>query len=177
MLVHSIRRTFFGTYSYSSLVEAVGVFYDPLTLIHEMYECHKEIYYLFIPSEHGDLCPGIWVRANLLTFPWLFWVILSILTMLWSGWSSRFFLWFPILTVSLPSPLWTVPSAPVIVGITVTHVFPSYFNSLALSKYFSIVSLPFNFTLWSAGSAKSIWWQVHFSFFIKIRSSLPAEIE
>ena len=44
-----------------------------------------------------------------------------------------------------------VPSARIIIGITVTFMFPRFFSSLARSKYLSPFSLSFNFTLWSVG--------------------------
>ena len=44
----------------------------------------------------------------------------------------------------------TVPRAPIIIGINVTFMFHSFFNSLARSRYLSFFSLSFNFTLWSA---------------------------
>ena len=53
------------------------------------------------------------------------------------------------------NPLATLPRAPIRIGITVTFMFHSFFNSLARSKYLSFFSLSFNFTLWSAGTAKS----------------------
>ena len=42
-----------------------------------------------------------------------------------------------------------------IIGITVTFMFHSFFNSLARSKYFSLFSISFMFTLWSVGTEKS----------------------
>ena len=65
------------------------------------------------------------------------------------------------------------------------HV-PQFFNSLARSRYLSLFSLSFNFTLWSAGSAKSTILQVlylfifyfffFFFFLIIIRSGHLAKI-
>ena len=52
----------------------------------------------------------------------------------------------------------TVPSA----QITVTFVFQSFFSSLARSRYLSLFSLSFRFTLWSAGTAMSTIQQVLF---------------
>ena len=52
-------------------------------------------------------------------------------------------------------PLVTVPNAPVTIGIIVTFMFHSFFNSLARSWYLSFFSLSFSFILWSAGTAKS----------------------
>ena len=57
-------------------------------------------------------------------------------------------------------PFGIIPIAPIIFGITVTFMFHSFFSSLARSRYSSVFSLSFNFTLWSAGTAKSAIWQV-----------------
>ena len=51
----------------------------------------------------------------------------------------------------------------------------SLFNSLARSSYLSLISHSFNFTLWSAGTAKSTNLQIHF-FIIIIRSGRLVEI-
>ena len=53
------------------------------------------------------------------------------------------------------NPLVIVPRAPITIGIIVTFMFHSFFISLARSGYLSFFSLSFNFTLWSAGTAKS----------------------
>ena len=53
------------------------------------------------------------------------------------------------------NPLVTVPNAPITIGIIVTFMFHSFFNSFARSKYLSFFSLSFNFILWSTGTAKS----------------------
>ena len=53
------------------------------------------------------------------------------------------------------NPLVTVPNAPVTIGIIVTSMFHSFFNSLAKSRYLSFFSHSFSFTLWSAETAKS----------------------
>ena len=53
---------------------------------------------------------------------------------------------FPILTARLGS----------ICNINVTFMFKSFFNSLAKSRYLSFFSFSFNFTQWSAETAKSI---------------------
>ena len=80
------------------------------------------------------------------------------------------------------NPLVTVPKAPITIGIIVTLMFHSFFNSLARSKYLSLFSHSFSFILWSAGTAKSRILQIlsHFFFFffllIIIRSGFLAEI-
>ena len=53
------------------------------------------------------------------------------------------------------NPLVTVPNAPITIGIIVTWIFHSFFNSLARSRYLSFFSHSFSFILWSAGTAKS----------------------
>ena len=64
------------------------------------------------------------------------------------------------------NPLVTVPNALITIGIIVTCMFHSFFNSLARSRYLSFFSHSFSFILWSAGTAKSTILQVlFFSFF------------
>ena len=53
------------------------------------------------------------------------------------------------------NPLVTLLSAQIIIGITVTFKFNIFFNSLARSRYLSLDLFSFNFTLWSAETAKS----------------------
>ena len=60
------------------------------------------------------------------------------------------------------NPLVTVPKAPITIGIIVTFMFHSFFNSLARSWYLSFFSHSFGFILWSA---KTTILQVLFSFF------------
>ena len=57
-----------------------------------------------------------------------------------------------------------VPNASIIIGIIVTFIFYSFFNSLARSRYLSFFSHSFSFILWSAGTAKSTILQVLFFF-------------
>ena len=67
------------------------------------------------------------------------------------------------------NPLVTVPKAPITIGIIVTFMFHSFFNSLARSRYLSLFSHSFSFILWSAGTAKSTILQIFFfsfSFFL-----------
>ena len=63
------------------------------------------------------------------------------------------------------NPLVTVPKAPITIGIIVTFMFDSFFNSLARSRYLSLFSHSFSFILWSAGTAKSTILQIFFFFF------------
>ena len=62
------------------------------------------------------------------------------------------------------NPLVTVPKAPITIGIIVTFMFHSFFNSLARSRYLSFFSYSFSFMLWSAWTAKSTVLQI-LSFF------------
>ena len=62
------------------------------------------------------------------------------------------------------NPLVTVPKAPITIGIIVTFMFLSFFNSLARSKYLSFFSISFSFILWSAGTVKSTILQILFFF-------------
>ena len=69
----------------------------------------------------------------------------------------------------------TVPNAPITIGIIVTFMFHSFFNSLARSRYLSLFSHSFSFILWSAGTAKSTILQIFvfflFFFYYKVWSS------
>ena len=62
------------------------------------------------------------------------------------------------------NPLVTVPNVPITIGIIVTCMFHSFFNSLARSRYLSFFSHSFSFILWSAGTAKTTILQVLFFF-------------
>ena len=70
----------------------------------------------------------------------------------------------------------TFPNAPITIGIIVTCMFHSFFNSLARSRYLSFFSHFFSFTLWSAGTAKSTILQVLYFLLIIIKSGLLAGI-
>ena len=65
----------------------------------------------------------------------------------------------------------TVQSAPITIVTFMSH---SLFNSRTKSRYLLFFSLSFNFTLWSAGTAKSTILQVLFPFII--RSGRLAEV-
>ena len=74
------------------------------------------------------------------------------------------------------NPLVTVPNAPITIGIIVTFMFHSFFDSLARSWYLSFFSHSFSFILCSVETAKlSTILQVLFLLII-IRSGLLAEI-
>ena len=53
------------------------------------------------------------------------------------------------------NPSVTVPQAPITIGIILTFMSHSFFNSLTRSRYLAFFSLSFNFTLCSAGTTKS----------------------
>ena len=74
------------------------------------------------------------------------------------------------------NPLVTVPNAPITIGIIVTCMFHSFFNSLARSMYLSFFSHSFSFILWSTGTAKSTILQVHIFLLVIIKSGVLAEI-
>ena len=78
-------------------------------------------------------------------------------------------------SISFSNPLVTVPNAPITIGIIVTCMFHSFFNSLARSRYLSIFSHSFSFILCLAGTAKSTILQVLF-FLLIIKSGLLAGI-
>ena len=67
---------------------------------------------------------------------------------------------------SFNNPLVIVPNAPITIGIIVTFMFHSFFNSLARSKYLSLFSHSFSFILSSAGTAKSTILQIFLFFFV-----------
>ena len=70
----------------------------------------------------------------------------------------------------------SVPKAPIPIGIIVTFMFHSFFNSLKRLRYLSFFSHAFSFILWSARTAKSTILQILFFLLIIIRSGLLAEI-
>ena len=74
------------------------------------------------------------------------------------------------------NPLVTVSKALVTIGMIVTCMFHSLFNSLAKSRYLYFFSHSFSFIQWSAGTAKSTIFQVLFFLLIIIWSGLLAEI-
>ena len=76
------------------------------------------------------------------------------------------------------NPSVTVPNVPITIGIIVTCMFHSFFNSLPRSRYLYFFSHSFSFILWSTGTANSIILQVLFYFLlIIIKSGLLAKIK
>ena len=97
-------------------------------------------------------------------FPQVSWTLLSILADL-----NNVVVWMvstrpPTSKSSSPfnNPLVIVPNAPITIGIIVTCMFHSFFNSLARSRYLSFFLHSFSFILWSAGTVKSTILQVLF---------------
>ena len=71
------------------------------------------------------------------------------------------------------NPLVTVPKAPITIGIIVTSMFHSFFNSLARSRYLSLFSHSFSFILWSAETAKSTILQIYYFYLDSIILHFP----
>ena len=115
------------------------------------------------------------MTAGLLKSPGLFSVFWPFSITLSFGWS-------PNLSETSKSsspfsnPLVTVPNAPITIGIIVTCMFHSFYNSLLSSRYLSFFSHSFSFILWSAGTAKPIILQVIFLLLISIKSGLLTDI-
>ena len=72
------------------------------------------------------------------------------------------------------NPLVTVPRALITIILIVTFMCHSFFNSLARSTCLSFFSFSFNFTLGSAGTAKSTIKQIIIIIVIIIRVFIPA---
>ena len=105
--------------------------------------------------------------------------LLSILTYLNNAVVRRVSIYPPF--SNLPPPpsfklLWTVPSATLIIGITVTITCHSFFSYLTRCKYFSLFVLSLISTPWSAWMAKSTIRQVLFFLSIITRSGVLAKI-
>ena len=75
----------------------------------------------------------------------------------------------------ISNPLVTVPNAPITIGIIITFMFHSLFNSQARSWYLSFFSHSFSFILWLARTAESTILHILF-FMVIIWSGLLAEI-
>ena len=85
--------------------------------------------------------------------------------------------WLPTSKSSRPfnNPLDTVPKAPITIGVVVTFMFHSFFNSLARSRYLSLFSHSFSFIPVVSRAAKLTVLQFFFMLII-IMSGLLAEI-
>ena len=129
--------------------------YFEIVLKNNVFTCIMSLYFFFFASfPHWWLFTQLWVTASLLKSPIDFndavVLVVSILLLI-SNSSSLFCKFFGI-----------VPRAPTTIGVTVTFMFHNLSSSLARSRYVSIFSLSFIFTLWSTGTAKSTRWQVFF---------------
>ena len=105
---------------------------------------------------------GVWVTASPLKYPGLFSVYNPVVRMVST---------FPLISKSFSAftkPLRIVSSVLITIGITVTFVFQSFFYSLARSRYLSLFSLSFNFTMWSVKTAKSTIQQVLFLWWLSL---------
>ena len=94
--------------------------------------------------------PSLLKCPELFSVFWPFSVVWKVSTRPLTSKSSRLF----------NNPLVTVSKAPITIGIIVTFMSHSFFNSLARSRYLSFFSHSFNFIPWSAGTAKSTILQV-----------------
>ena len=124
-------------------------------------------YYLLIRGFHISISwwsfTGDWVTASLLKSPGLFLVFWSFSIMLLFGWSP-----LGCQLPNSPGPSITVPKAPITIGIIVTFMFHSFFNSLARSSVIIIIIIillsyslqvfPTSVTCWF--SLESEWQQV-----------------
>ena len=107
---------------------------------------------VFDSSVSWRLFTGVWVTSNLLKSPGLllaFWLI-AIMQKFDDPHSSL---------VSKPSSLFnnslvTIQRVPITIAILVTFMFHIFFHSPARSWYLCLITLSFNFTLWSAETAK-----------------------
>ena len=103
----------------------------------------------FVTSSLADGFPSS-LREN--KSPQVSWTHLSIPAVVWTV-PTR-----PVISKSsspCTNPLVIVPRTPVTIGIIVAFMFHSFFSSLARSRHLSFFSHSFNFTLWSAETAKS----------------------
>ena len=96
------------------------------------YNCYYLLIWVFHISAIWWSFAGDWVTASLLKSPGLFSVFWPFSIMLLSPTSKSF--------RPFNNPLVTVPKAPITIGIIVTFMFHSSFNSLARSRYLSLFS-------------------------------------
>ena len=104
---------------------------------------------------------AVWVTVRVLESQGPFSVFLPLLLKLWFGRSQIVLFFFKAFSPST-NPLVAVPWAPITIGKIVTFMFHSFLNSQARSRFLSLFSDSFNFTLWFGGTAKSIILQLHF---------------
>ena len=96
----------------------------------------------------------------------------------YSSWSQSSRSWDGLHSSAyFPSLLVLLRRTPITIGITVTFIVLSFFNSLARSRYLSFLTISFNFTLWSAGTQSPKLGKRSFSLLIITRSSCLAELK
>ena len=130
------------------------------------YRCYCHYYYLF--SFKSFFYTSVWVTTSLLKSPGFFSVFWLISIMQKFEWSPLFLL-FPSPLVPLLI-LWCLPRAPITIGIIFTFIFHRFFNPQARSRYLSLFSNSFNFTLSSTRTEKSTILEVFFFLLIIIYS-------
>ena len=138
---------------------------DRFRVVHKPLVCRVKFYHFFLLRVfHTSICrwflTGVWVTVSSLVFR----TLLSILADLnnptvWMVSTRPFISKSPSHCIN---PLVTLQRAPITIGIIVTFMWHSFFNPQARSRYLSFFSLSFNFTLWSARTAKSKILQVLF---------------
>ena len=118
-------------------------------------KCHESTHSLFLLTL---------TRYHLIVWS-PFVIIIYSFRVFYTSFSRRFLTRDWVTANLLRSPgLSSVPWKILIIGIIVTFMFYSFFNLLAKSRYLSLFSFSFNFTLWSAGTAKSTIRKVLFFF-------------
>ena len=100
----------------------------------------------FFTSAYAD---GFHWRLSDSKFPQVSRTLLSILAVFSNAVVWMVSTWLPTSKSSRPfnNPLVTMPKAPITIGIIVTFMFHSFFNSLARSRYLSLFSDSFSFIL------------------------------
>ena len=160
VIVHMFTHTHTHTYIY--------IFFHPQTdcfVVSQLFRVAKLYRYYYILLECFFNISDSWgsftrvsVKASKSKYPQVSRTLLSILVD-----HIKAVLWMvsTCLLISKSSspfinPSVTMPRAPITIGINVTFMFHSCFDSLARSWYLSFLSLSFNYTLWSVGPGKSI---------------------
>ena len=168
--------TFLPSHSYSCIPFKLvwSIYFLCSICYHKIYTCYCIMYYQFLLllSFHSlRVChTSVRVTASLQHSS----EYSPILTMLWFGCSWIFLI--PNFSSLFPKLLGTVANTPVIISITITFMFHSFFSSLARFEYLFIFLLSIIFSLWSARTAKSTRCKVLFFFLINTRFSPLAEI-
>ena len=113
----------------------------------------------FFPSAIAD---GLSLDIEWHQFPQVFRTLLSILAVFNNAVVRMVSTRPPTSKSSRPFniPLVTLPKAPITIGINVTFMFHSFFNSLARLQYLSLFARSFSFILWLAGRANRKFGQI-----------------